>query len=435
MAIFIGDCVKESAYYALLETDRDYYYRVYCDNASGPLKTKDNFFQDVLVPTYLSGYAIDHESTGELRPYRAHPEGGYVYDPDGSFFQVQKMVQGNVIEIFYAHRSQLFKPVEYIQKSMGVIALILAITFQNTQIQLAQLADYVREAQTINAKISRLNELYADLNVLLSNFEAGNRHAATRVCKEQKFWEKMVEFGLIDSNFFVCTSMKFRPILLAVKLQSSPTEWLAFSLHYSKANNNLSANRYNRIDGHVNTKDDAISKIRGEQEKYTDLDDLAAILTLTNKPLHFGIDTYSMATISTGGTTYYDYLPDSRTTQQVYERSMNYGEKNLLFTDSYYNSDSRNDVPFWPTDIYADKKTSISDIITAKQDSVVCVWDVRKYIDTVRTKIDCINNEMQSATTRIGTTNQSMQTNFSTATGVINNAGGQLTQVVKNIRG
>ncbi|MDR0727511.1 MAG: hypothetical protein LBF26_01275 [Puniceicoccales bacterium] len=451
MAAAVDEFKVDSIYWNLFAAERDYYYRVYKRN--GGMRSRSTFFDDLFTEAYPASrykFDCDPEVYGEsrLRAYRAKAGGGYVYDPDGEFFQIGRLPdsQGSVAETFYAHRSQLFKPAEYVLRAMNIIALAMAVAFQNAQIQMAQMADYVREAEMINAKIAELNGLYSDLNLLLTSFDNyANKYAATVVYAEQKLWERLTFHGFVDLNSVVKFGIKFRPILLKIGMQGDANlgddqDWLAYSLEYIASENRIQTHRYPRtgdVNLYKNTCQEVLKRInnthdRNASPEYTNAEIVTKILALDNATIHFDILTTTRLAIDQGRSgvccdTYNDQGKWQKG-DEIVSHSQQYGK-----TDKTYNGDSRNDFQI-SMSRYQMEGHTITSIIDEGRDSVVRLWDVRKYVDDVRRKIEYTNNQLQTATTYMSMTNQDMQANFSTASNVIGSAGQQLGQAAKFIR-
>jgi hypothetical protein len=460
VVVSLDEFRADSIYWDLLIAEKEHYYRLYKHH--GGSLPMERFLGDLFVEAYPADqYEIEanydsEESDGvsdgmsdeDSRPraYRAKSGGDYVYDPDGDFFQVRRKNQeGQICEIFYVHRSQFFKPLPYVQSAMGVIASAMAVAFQSAQVLMAQMANYVREAEMINAEIVSLNILYADLNLLLSSFtNLGNKYAAVVVYPEQHLWQQLADLGFVELSHFIKMGIKFRPILLEIDLTDpEDPDWLAFRLEYSHSQDKIVSYQYPRKQQWGTTKDwikndrgEALGQIGNDPwaaRSYTDAETVAKIIGLENASIHFNINTVKRLLLGGDDSKCYD---TSYYSSRWYQSSLiMQHEKFGGGYDSGYNGDSRNDFQIALTRYFNpnDGKT-VQQIIDGNLKSIIRLWDARKYVDDVRQRIECVNNRLQGATTYTSMTNQDMQANFSVATNIISSTGQQLYQATKCIR-
>lgn len=442
VTVLIDEFRADSICWDLFAAEKDFYYRLYkCHNGA---KTRGEFLEDLFIEAYpeAAGYEIE-ASDGHPQAYRAKSGGDYVCDPAGDFFRVYRRDEaGQIIEAFYIHRSQFFKPVSYALKGMGVIALAMAVAFQNTQIQMSQMADYIREAEMINAKIADLNGLYSDLNLLLSTFtNLGNRYAAVVVYPENNLWRRLANNGFVELDHMIKMGIQFRPVLLQIDLTDGK-DWLVFALTYDAVGNKITSKQYPRLqqsgtleDWVVNTLDEALEQIgENAQPKYTDAETVAAIITLENATVHFEINSAGRLFLGSEAVECYDTWGSAA---KWFKGSLiqKHDEQFGGYYDSGYNADPRNDFQIGLSRYHMDNEgKTVRQIVDGKLKSLVRLWDVRKYIDDVRQRIECVNNQLQTANTYMNMINQDIQANFSTATNVLSSVGQQLTQTTKFIR-
>ncbi|MDR1456830.1 MAG: hypothetical protein LBI34_02115 [Puniceicoccales bacterium] len=448
MVVSIEEFKADSIYWGLFTAERDFYYRLYKHN--GGTKSRATFLDDLFTEAYPPDryeFACNQDpaesDTSHPCAYRAKSGAGYVYDSDGDFFQVRyKDTDGSILETFYIHRSQFFKPVSYAKRAMGVIATTMAVAFQNTKTQLAKMADYIREAEMINAKVADLNRLYSDLNLLLSGFtDLGNKYAVTTVYPEQKLWERLTAHGFIELAHVIKMGIKFRPILLRIDLTDGK-DWLAFWLEYSSNENAIKSHQYSRHNAalttnnwSVNDQGEALGQISGGNAShvYPSAVETARILSLENKKVHFNINSANRLLLGGENSQCYDTIDNGNGTWRIGNLIAEH-EKFGGSRDSGYNNDERNDFSIPLVPFMLQTGDTIETIIKDGKESLVRIWDVRKFMDDVRQKIEYTNNMLQPATTCISQANQDVQENFSTATGIISNAGQQLCQAAKFIR-
>jgi hypothetical protein len=451
VAASIDKFVVDSVYWNLFEAERDFYYRLYRNH--GGTRPRDMFFDALFTEAYPEsmGYEIeaDDDSTASdaesiPRAYRAKSGGDYVYDPNGDFFQVRyKDQSGQIIETFYIHRSQFFKPVSYVLEKMSVIALAMAVAFQSSQIQLSQMSDFIREAEMINAKISNLNNVYSDINLLLSTFsDLSNKYAAVSVYPEQHLLERLVDHGFVELDHVIQMGIQFRPILLEIDLtDGSGTDWISFRLTYSAVDKKISAHQYSRKQQTATIKDwvknsegDALGQIGGDAAPaFTDADTVAKLISMDDVPIHFDINTARRCLLGGDNSKCFDTTRNGGgwSKGELIQEHEKFGGP----YDSGYNKDSRNDFTVAMSRYFMPSASkTVENIIDESLPYLVRLWDVRKYADDIRQKIEYTNNQLQTATTYISMTNQDMQANFSTATNMISTAGQLLSQTGRNVR-
>jgi hypothetical protein len=451
VTILIDEFKSDSIYWDLFAAEKDLCYRLYKSN--GGIKSRGKFLEDLFVEAFPEDerYKIDAMEDAEAlnsafrpRAYRATADADYVYDPDGDFFHVCRDDEsGQTCESFYIHRSQFFKPKPYILQGMGVVALAMAAAFQNTQIQMSQMADYIHEAETINSKIADLNKLYSDLNLLLASFtDLSRKYAATVVQPEQNLWSQLVAYGLVSpTHVLKKASVHFRPILLGLDVEAGDDcDWMAFTLKYDETENKIVTKQFPRKNWWTrDSANEAAGQLRWDTKNhYDDPETAALILSLEGTPIHFQIDSADGWRLGSGLALYHD----TRLTSEDAATGTNWVPADAILQktmyggayDSGYNADSQND-PTLPLSRYqVDDNDTVGNIIANRKKSLIRVWDVRKYVDDVRQKIECINNTLQTSTARIHMINQDMQANFSTATNMISSVGQQLKQAAKGIR-
>ncbi|MDR0727510.1 MAG: hypothetical protein LBF26_01270 [Puniceicoccales bacterium] len=140
---------------------------VYCQLLNGDVQ--------LLRPVYDASF-FDVDLDGAIRYYKMTVDGSYVRAGcEGGDFVKAILPSGE--EVFF-HYSQVFQPTREVQSQMGITTQVLAVAYQNANRQMAIMSEFVREAEKINADISRFRDIFNDLSTLCSGCDPASPRMA-----------------------------------------------------------------------------------------------------------------------------------------------------------------------------------------------------------------------------------------------------------------
>lgn len=224
----------------LLEQQRPFYeaYNRWCqEHGLAGVESPKDFSMDRVLKLNAKKEQFEYSLTepGKLCHYSILSDGSYTLNDRGEFLAVLNPETGMKR---YVHYSQVYGVEDYVLSLLDTRNIVLAISYQTIALSIALLNDYMAEAERINDKVSRLSEIYRQMNVAEINsaefpqkMKNGKAERAVFIQLEKATVRAMQDLGIGLKDAEVIYAARVKPIFAywheGVKGDVSASDWLS----------------------------------------------------------------------------------------------------------------------------------------------------------------------------------------------------------------